>query len=605
MKAIHAEPPSRASVDRWLQTQLFDSIPCSIAIIDPEFKIIENNKNFIELFGDGAGRHCYEVYKGQAEKCKFCAAEQTFRDGQVRVNDETGIGIDGQISYYIVHMIPIYNDNNEIEYVAELSIDITETKHLQKEYRMLFDQVPCYISVLNKDLRVVRANKSALKTFGNMTGKHCYEVYKHSHTKCEECPAEETFNDGQIHKAKQLGLSKDGVPTSFVVATSPLSTEDGKTNHVIEIALDITEKERLEKELRKAHIRLSALIRNSTDAVIIIDESGKITRCNPTASKIIGYEAEKLIGNTMPMQLLPDEFMDMKNTETEPLYLNETIVTNVSGDTIPVRFSGIILRSENTVYGRAACFQDLRKIKDLEKQTLTAERLAAVGQTVAGLAHSIRNILTGLEGGIYVVDSGLKKNHKERINLGWGMLHRNIDRISILVKGLLEFAGGHIPEVSLIDPADLTREVVDLFKKTASQAGIRMFLNTDEGIEPAPLDREDMHSCLANLITNALDACQDSDKEDPAITVSCYDKDNCLIFKVEDEGCGMACEVKKFIFTNFYTTKGTKGTGLGMLTVRKSVHEHGGEVVFESEEAKGSTFKIILPRENLLALTNQ
>lgn len=240
-------------------------------------------------------------------------------------------------------------------------------------------------------------------------------------------------------------------------------------------------------------------------------------------------------------------------------------------------------------------------MKELERQKIDAERLGAVGQTVAGLAHSIRNILTGLEGGIYVVDSGLERNQKDRITMGWGMLHRNIDRISILVKSLLEFAGGRAPRVTLIDPVDLVNEVVELFRETADQADIKIISKTSPGLPLTPMDRENMHSCIANLITNALDACQTSDKPGCKITVGCYEEENCLIFEVADEGCGMAYEVKQMIFTNFFTTKGTKGTGLGMLTVRKTTHEHGGKVVFESLEGQGSVFKLIFPRDKLPA----
>jgi PAS domain S-box-containing protein len=593
------------SLQRWLQTQLFDSIPCSIAVIDPRFRIVKNNRNFVELFGDGNGKYCYEAYKGLSSKCKFCAAEQTFQDGRMRVNDETGVDRNGMESYYIVHVFPIYGDNSTIEYVVELAMDITETKHLQKEYRMLFDNVPCYISVLNRDLRIVRANESARSTFGDMTGKHCYEVYKHSHTKCKICPAEKTFQDGSIHKARQVGFSKEGKPTSYVVATSPLSYDDGVTNHVIEIALDITEKERLERELTYAHEGLSALMDATIDGVMLLDSSGKISFCNPSASTISGYMQEEIIGKIAPPNLFPQEFMKMDDKEKIPLFLQETFLITQAVEKIPVRFTGIVLRSEGHLLGRAACFQDLRKFKELERQKINAERLGAVGQTVAGLAHSIRNILTGLEGGMYVVDSGLERNQKERITQGWKMLQRNIDRISHLVRSLLEFAGGRTPRVTIVDPVELAQEVVDLYQNAANNAGIKILLETTAAIPPAPLDRESIHSCLANLITNALDACLSSDKSDCRVTVRCYDQNGCLIFEVADEGCGMAYEVKQMIFTNFFTTKGTKGTGLGMLTVRKTTHEHGGKVVFESNEGQGSTFKLIFPRENLPDLTQE
>jgi len=358
------QPPA---LQQWLHNQLFDSIPCSIAVIDPKYKIVENNKNFIDLFGDGSGKYCYEAYKGQLEKCKFCSAEQTFLDGQMRVNDETGVDRKGKTSYYIVHVFPIFGEKNNIEYVVEMSIDVTETKHLQKEYRMLFDHVPCYISVLNRDFRVVRANDAARSTFGDIIGKHCYEGYKRSHLKCKTCPAEETFRDGTVHKTRQVGISKDGEPTSYMVATSPLSYENGKINHVIEIALDITEKERLESELDEAHAQLSALIESSIDGVIVLNAAGKIALCNPSASMICGYKEDDILGKVLPKDLFPEEFKDMEEDEETPLFMRETQMTTADGEKIPVRFSGIVLRSGVKLLGKEACFQDLRKKKELEK----------------------------------------------------------------------------------------------------------------------------------------------------------------------------------------------------------------------------------------------
>ena len=599
MKSRISTVSNGQTIQQWLHTQLFDAIPCSIAVIDTQYRIIENNKNFIELFGDGHGKYCYEAYKGFSEKCSFCAAEQTFRDGQVRVNDETGMDRHGHTSYYIVHVFPIFASDNTIEYIIEMSIDITETKHLQKEYRMLFDHVPCYISVLNRDLRVVRANESATNMFGEMTGKYCYEVFKHAHKKCDSCPADKTFRDGTINRARQVGISKEGKPTSYMVATSPLSSDDGITNHVIEIALDITEKERLERKLAQAHARLSALVESSTDGIIVTNAAGIITRWNPAASAILGYNQEDVIDKSIPQDLLPAEFMEMPDEILEPLILSETCIGTATGEKIPVRFSGVILRSGGTIIGRAVFFEDLRQLKELQQQTINAERLAAVGQTVAGLAHSIRNILTGLEGGIYVVDSGLQKQQQERITLGWGMLHRNIDRISILVKSLLEFAGGKTPKVEMVNPVTLIKEVVRLYRETAKQAGINIVLDVRGKIPLAPMDKEGIHTCLENLMTNALDACQASDKSNCTITVACLENDTGLIFEVADEGCGMAYEIKQKIFTNFFTTKGNKGTGLGMLTIRKTVHEHGGKVEFQSVEGKGSVFRLIFPRQKL------
>jgi len=243
---------------------------------------------------------------------------------------------------------------------------------------------------------------------------------------------------------------------------------------------------------------------------------------------------------------------------------------------------------------------DITETKLLEKEKMEAERLAAVGQTVAGLAHGIKNVLMGLQGGMYVFRSGMQKSDSERIFQGWQMLEEDISRIATYVKGFLEFAKGKTPQVQLVDPNRIATKVIQLFEHTATLAGIEIRSDLQPGIPYALMDEEAIHSCLSNLVSNALDACQTSDKPGRYITLSTRDRDGILVFEVSDSGTGIDYEIKKKIFTTFFSTKGSdKGTGLGLLTTRKAVQEHGGKVSFESTQGEGSVFSLEFPRDRL------
>jgi len=243
---------------------------------------------------------------------------------------------------------------------------------------------------------------------------------------------------------------------------------------------------------------------------------------------------------------------------------------------------------------------DISEMKRLEHEKLVAERLAAVGQTVAGLAHGIKNIIMGLEGGMFVVSSGIRESDSELIGEGWEMLEENVARISAFVKEFLEFARGREPEVALTDPNEIARQVINLYKDSAALAGIRLRADLANGIEDIAVDSEGIHTCLANLISNALDACEVSDKDSSNVILSTREEGGVVIFKVKDDGCGMDYDVKQKVFTNFFSTKGSdKGTGLGLLTTRKIVHEHGGTISVDSTEGLGSEFCIRLPRDRL------
>jgi signal transduction histidine kinase len=243
---------------------------------------------------------------------------------------------------------------------------------------------------------------------------------------------------------------------------------------------------------------------------------------------------------------------------------------------------------------------DITNFKLLEQEKLDAERLAAVGQTVAGLAHGIKNLLMGIDGGMYVLESGMEKANADRMLKGWGMLKEDMGRITSFVKEFLEFAKGRAPQVQLVDPNQPAREVLSLFRDTARLKGIEIKANLQEGIPPAFMDKEAIHTCLVNLVSNALDACEVSDKPNRNVVLSTDEQEGKIVFKVADDGAGMDYEVKKKIFTSFFSTKVTgKGTGLGLLTTRKIVQEHGGKVSFNSTEGAGSVFRLEFPRQRL------
>ncbi len=249
---------------------------------------------------------------------------------------------------------------------------------------------------------------------------------------------------------------------------------------------------------------------------------------------------------------------------------------------------------------------DITLTKRLEHEKIEAERLAAVGQTVAGLAHGIKNVLMGLEGGMYVMHSGMERRDDERIERGWQMLEDNVTRISTFVKEFLQFARGHTPKVKLVDPNKIVQKVYDTFYEKASQAGIGLRLNIQEKIPMVMMDEMGIHDCVANLVSNALDACEISDKPGRSVTLSTFDEHGALVIEVADDGVGMDYEVKKKVFTNFFSTKGSdKGTGLGLLTTSKIVQQHGGKVSVESEQGKGSVFRLVFPRDKLPSLESK
>jgi signal transduction histidine kinase len=465
---------------------LFEEMPLNVAVIDREYNIVDANTRFTKKFGDWEGKKCYAVYKKLDQPCDNCPSAKVFEDGKPVVADAVGVDRHGRPTHYVGHVVPLRRKQDDpVEYVVEMTRSVTSIKSWQQEYEILFDRVPCYITVIDENYRIVRSNETFRQSFGDVMYRRCYEVYKRRKTKCPNCPAAKTFKDGKVHRSNQIGTGKRGQDIHYAVTTSALMRGEDSVKHVIEISSDITE------------------------------------------------------------------------------------------------------------------------LKKLERQVIEAERLGAVGQTVAGLAHSIKNILMGLEGGKYMVGLGLETDDQKLLSEGWEILERNFDKTTSLVKDFLSFSKGRLPKLKMVAPSDLVLEIVGLYKDIAAQSGIELRADIAPKLKNAPLDPDGIHTCLTNLVSNAIDACHMGEQKGSEVVIRVEDRRNKLVFEVTDNGSGIDYDIKQKIFTTFFTTKGGEGTGLGLLTTRKIVQEHGGKITVDSKPGEGSCFRMEFPRERLQTLYNE
>ena len=362
----------------------------------------------------------------------------------------------------------------------------------------------------------------------------------------------------------------------------------------------------LQEEVKRKADFQGKLIGSSNDGVVATDDKWNIVIFNPAAEKIFGYSASDVIGKMNIREIYPpaiiqnlDELLAAGSHEWN-LPWRETAITAKNGEGIPVRFSGTILHARKRMMGSVAFFNDLREIKRLEKELVGAERLAAIGQTVAGMAHGIKNILHGLKGGSYLVNIGINKDNADKLKAGWQMVQRNIGRTSDLVQDLLSYSKGREPEYKACFPNEIADDVCELMKEVAGENNVVIERKLSELIGEVVMDPRTIHSCLLNLVSNAIDACRydDSVTKTHCVTVtSTLESDNFIRFDVSDNGSGMTDEVKEKIFGSFFSTKGSQGTGLGLLVSRKLVDEHGGTIDVTSQLGEGTTFSVRLPFE--------
>jgi signal transduction histidine kinase len=238
-------------------------------------------------------------------------------------------------------------------------------------------------------------------------------------------------------------------------------------------------------------------------------------------------------------------------------------------------------------------------VAEKTRKLLDAERLAAVGKTVAGISHSIKNIAGGLTGGAFVVEKGFELDDPRYLRQGWHMVRGNVEKIARLSLDLLNFTRSAEITLRQCDPNDPVREVVELMRPRAEEEGVALNIHLDPNLKPVFCDPDAIHLALLNLVTNALDACGEASGGGPTVSLTTSGLPHWAVeYRVCDTGCGMDAATREKLFQAFFTTKGNQGTGIGLMLTQNVIEKHGGTITVRSKKGTGSEFIIRLPRRH-------
>jgi FixJ family two-component response regulator/nitrogen-specific signal transduction histidine kinase len=456
----------------------FNEMPCFVSIHNPKLEIVAVNQLYTERLGDKVGCGSWEVYQGKTGTRAKCPAAVTFKTGKGQRTKASIKYADGQEAPVIVHTAPIRNQSSEVELVVEISADITEVKRLQEElrqtqqrYQQLFDEVPCYISLQDRQFRLLAANRQFNDDFDVELGAYCYEVYKHRDEPCPNCPVAKTFEDGRSHQSEMVVTPKSGEQHNVLIWTAPIKNAAGKITRVMEMSTDITE---------------------------------------------------------------------------------------------------------------------IRELQD---------HLSSLGLKIGSISHGIKSLLAGLDGGVYLVESGLSKDDPERVKEGWEAVKTIVSRIRKLVLNILFFAKERELKPEATDVLNFAFDVAASVESKIKAAGVELDCDFDTDQGEVQMDAGVLRLALINILENALDACiEDLAKKSHRIGFSVKPADKHIIFEVSDNGIGMDRETRESLFTLFFSSKGNKGTGLGLFIANKIIEQHGGKIKVESNPNRGSSFRITIPK---------
>jgi len=485
-----------------------------------------------------------------------------------------------------------------------------EKRQLEREseerLRLFLESAHDIICIKDLEGRYLYINPAAAESMGihrdDSIGRTDFDIFPEPLAQAMASHDREVIVEKKTLSYKER-LQIDGQQRHFNTVRFPIVDERGLMVSIAIIARDVTEEMALQEELLRNKEYLENIVTNSSDMIITTDLQGRIVTFNPGGERMLGYTRQEVIGTGIEtLWKYPHERRKLMEEVQRRGAVSNYPATLIAkgGDEIEISLSLSQLKDDQgRILGTVGISKDVTEENRLRNQLIEQERLAAVGQTVAGVTHCMKNVLNGLKGGAYLVNVGLKRNEPKLLEEGWENVQAGINRISKLSLDMLSYCRDREPNRRPTDPLTLARDAVAIVSESAKQQGVELVCEGKTGLL-VDLDPEALGRALLNLITNALDACKEKSykqNETPRVTVTVTRDDGHVCFEVKDNGIGMDAETRNKLFTRFFSTKDAGGTGLGLCVTQKIAEEHGGAIRVDSRPGRGSSFVLVLPAE--------
>lgn len=481
-----------------------------------------------------------------------------------------------------------------------------EELNRQKEvYQQLFEHVPCYITVHDRNLRLLRYNQEFIKQFDPQPGDYCYKVYKGRSERCEICPVLKTFEDGKSHYSEETGLRKDGMLTHWFVQTSPIQNARGEITAVMEMNIDITIRKRLEEKIRESEAKYRLIFNNIPHPVFVLDGTSLvILDCNDSVPAVYGFSKQDIVNTSFL------NFFDASEREQSSIDIKALATMNqkrqITKEGNPIFVDIQISPFEYT--GREALLVTTSDITDrlmAEQHLIQAGKMATLGEMATGMAHELNQPLTVIKTASNFL---MKKAHKkekikdEILETMTGEIDNHVDRASRIIGHLREFGRKSEVMKEKVNINDPLIRALDMFDQQLKLRKIKIIKDFAPNLPSIQADSNRLEQIFINLLINARDAIEkkwekaDTQHESKEIYLKTDVQDEKVTAIIKDNGSGIPDHVRDKIFEPFFTTKKVgKGTGLGLSISYGIVRDYNGSITVNSRLGEGSEFKIQFP----------
>ena len=476
----------------------------------------------------------------------------------------------------------------------------TALKTSRQEFQSLFESVPCYISVQDRNLRLLRVNHDFRKDFGENIGSHCYEVYKNRSDKCPECKVEKTFQTGSIYSGEETVTTRNGEKAHILVYTSPVYNEKNEIVSVMEVSVNITHLKNLEEELIKSEEAYRLLFNNDPNPIFVVQKDNlKILDANTMAQLLYGYSKSELLSKRFPDLTPKDSRNDLENFFKYQKNRLEKIRQLPKNGTVlyaHLRLSqGIYL--ERPIYIITA--NDITQRVQAEQQLAQASKMATLGEMSAGVAHELNQPLTVIKTGSSFLLRKIKAAQPirtEDLNTLAEEMDAQVDRASRIINHLREFGRKTEMHKTAVEINEAIQGMLMVMEKQLELRQIKVLLKLDPKLPRVLGDKNRLEQVFINLAMNARDALDGPADKEKWIRIHSSFENDWVKIDFSDNGCGISKEVQEKIFEPFFSTKGVgQGTGLGLSISYGIIRDYLGKIQVTSKVGAGTTFSLQFP----------
>ncbi len=469
----------------------------------------------------------------------------------------------------------------------------------------MFETVPCIITVQDKNYKLVGYNREFSDRFDPQPDDYCFYAYKGRSTKCPNCPVEKTFRDGKSHHSEEVGISKDGTPTSWIVRTSPIKNEKGEIIAAMEMNLDVTYHKELEEELERSEKKYRGIFNNIRNPIFVLDaDTLEIIDCNNSVQSVYGYARDEIAGKSF-LTLLPENEKSRYAAELK----SASVINQVKQIRKDKEIIFVDLWVSPSGYpGKDVLLvttSDITQRLETEQQLIQASKMATLGEMATGVAHELNQPLAVIKTASSFFMKKVNKREKIDSEILFTLseeIDSHVDRASRIINHMREFGRKSDPKLDEIQINDVLEKSFEIFCQQLVVRGIEVDWEIEESLPLILADAGRLEQVFINLLINARDAIEETwelkspQKGDKKITLKSRSEGKRVFVEVQDTGGGVAGSIIDKVFEPFFTTKDAgRGTGLGLSISYRIVHDLGGSIKVVSREGEGARFIVTFP----------